>query len=255
MVIDHTFSPTATFKGLHDAAGGDAKRAMRDLELREVPGCRANCARSVQTALDQHMAQPVARDLDTCNLFSLTTRHHILVVDRSRALPADLASDAEKVLVVDCEGESWDCSTVPGIQSAYNLRATPPPPGHVAGPDRSVQMRDHPCACRDCVQRHPVCPLRAVTGTWKKKDMHLKAGVLPRSPGTGQAHAAEAVEQGGFVGGDDSDSEVASERDEGGEGGGDEDEDEGEEDTTGPGEEGNWLLNGDDPDTELDQIM
>jgi hypothetical protein len=152
-VVDHTWAPTATFKGLHDAAGAEAKRVMRQLELNDTVGCRANSAEGVWRALQGHMRDPPPRDLDTCHLHTYTGRHHVLLVESALAEPHHVGMP--DVLIVDAAAEAWDCTAVRGIRSKYNVRAYPPPGQNAGGAvelgtERQVHIREHPCACAPC---------------------------------------------------------------------------------------------------------
>jgi hypothetical protein len=178
-VVDHTWAPTATFKGLHDAAGGYAKRFMRYLELSEQLGCRASCARDVKSALSTHMPQPRPPDPNTCALQQLSRRRHFLVVERAHATETDY--NRTDVIVIDNGHENWDCTPVTGIRSSYNVRAYPASDAAVDG-QRVVDMRNHPCACDNCVRRVSPCLLTGSTGSWKKMKMRLKRGKVRAKP-------------------------------------------------------------------------
>jgi hypothetical protein len=123
------------------------------------------------------------RDLDTCTLHSISRRHHILMVDKSEALPSDYAAD--DVIVTDFPHEQWDCKAVPGTQGIANVRAFPPVSGSFSfhppppGRTRTVSMRSHTCACADCILRKDKCPLHAVTGTWTNKVLTATTATLP----------------------------------------------------------------------------
>lgn len=162
LMIDWVYAPTASFKTPLDSMGNHTKAYLRKCELREVEGTRAKDARAAFGVV-QSMGQPILPTVQNRTLHTQTSRHHLFLVDRTKAVAEDY--NREDIIVTDYENEKWDCKPLPSIQSIYHIHVP-----ETALPVPHVQFRAHFCRCTGCRAAPPTpCLYTAVFGppVWK----------------------------------------------------------------------------------------
>jgi hypothetical protein len=142
------YPPTATFKGEHDGVGNLDKNVIRQAELSETG--RYPTTRSFMPLLwSQPSKTPRALDDPNRKTHEIDQHIRILVTDQPQALPGD--TNNTSVIITNKAAENYECSNIPGIQSAYNaiVFKNDMETGEV-NDNQTVYLRDAFCSCDCC---------------------------------------------------------------------------------------------------------
>jgi hypothetical protein len=142
------YPPTATFKGEHDGVGNLDKNVIRQAELAETG--RYPTTRSYMSLLwSQPAKTPRALDDPYRRTHEIDEQVRILVTDLPNAVPTD--ADDSRILITNKSEENYECTNVPGIQSAYNaIVFNKPSETGAVGSEQTVYLRDAFCSCDSC---------------------------------------------------------------------------------------------------------
>lgn len=142
------YPPTATFKGEHDGVGNLDKNIIRKAELQETG--RFPTTRSYMLLLNKQKEMK-PRPLDDINRRTHEIDAHIrvFVTERSHMMPGD--GENHDVLVTNKSEENYECTTLSGIQSCYNIIvfSNPSETGEL-NKDQTAYLRDRFCSCDSC---------------------------------------------------------------------------------------------------------
>jgi hypothetical protein len=177
---------------------------MRFIELTEREGCRAHTARDVARILHEHWNQPDAPNPLTCELFAISSRHNMYVVDQSEATEEDTTNT--HTIITKYRDDQWDAKTIAGIMSIYMIRADKPKDGET---ERYVHFKNYTCFCDDCRndRRSSQCKNKHITGEWiRRKVIPVNVGAVAGAVAGGVAEEAVNQADGGDgEGGEDDD--------------------------------------------------
>ena len=140
------YPPTATFKGEHDGVGNLDKNVIRKAELNETD--RFPTTRSYMRLLTQQPDKtPRALDDVKRKTHEFDSHTRVYVTEQSQMLPGDETNHD----ITNKSEENYECTTVSGIQSSYNviIFKNDSETGEV-NKDQTAYLRDGYCSCDNC---------------------------------------------------------------------------------------------------------
>lgn len=144
------YPPTATFKGEHDGVGNLDKNIIRKADLNETETGRYPTTRSYMTLLTGQ-PEKTPRALDDVNRKTHEIDSHTRMYVTERSLMYDGDDENHNFLVTNKAEENYECTTVSGIQSSYNVIVfkNAAETGDVKT-DQTAYLRDGFCSCDNC---------------------------------------------------------------------------------------------------------
>jgi hypothetical protein len=142
------YPPTATFKGEHDGVGNLDKRVIRQSELAET-GRYPTTRSYLPLLLAQPEKTPHPLDHPDRATHEIDKHVRVYVTDTPEKIAGD--DNDHNILVTDKLKENYECSTVPGIQSSYNMIAFKNLlESGAINTRQTVYLRDGFCSCDNC---------------------------------------------------------------------------------------------------------